>query len=124
VASTIAIKRGIAELICEYSKNAYPNEFGAMLRIRDNVIEDLLFYPKSISGRSSLSVYEWEIPMGLDYDGTVHSHPSSSNLPSRQDVEFFAAHKRVHLIVAYPFGLENIAAYINTGEKIELQFID
>ncbi len=120
---TLKIKKKIVELICEYSANAHPNEFGAMLREIDGIVEDLLFYPKSMSGRGHILIYDWEIPIGLDYDGTVHSHPSQSNLPSKADIEFFAKHKRRHIIICYPYAPKNMAAYDNKGNRIRLEIV-
>lgn len=120
----IKIKKHIADLICEYARNNHPKEFGAMLRIKNGVIVDLLFYPKSISGNSHMLIYDWEIPVGLDYDGTVHSHPSGGGTPSKADLEFFARHKRYHIIVCNPYTHEHMSAYDNRGSRIKLEFVD
>lgn len=120
----LKIDKKIAALICSYSRNYYPNEFGAMLRESEGIVSDIIFYPKSISGRKSISIYDWEIPLGLDYCGTVHSHPSGSNLPSRADLNFFSKHKKHHIIVCRPFSTESMAAYGNDGRKIGIEFVD
>lgn len=120
---TVRIRNEVAGLICECARNAYPNEFGAMLRMENGVISDVLFYPRSITGEESFSVYDWDVPMGLDYCGTVHSHPSGSNRPSREDLDFFSGRKEVHLIIKYPFGREDIAAYGSDGKKMEIIFV-
>jgi proteasome lid subunit RPN8/RPN11 len=51
--------------------------------------------------------------------GSVHSHPSFSNLPSEQDLRFFNKNPGIHLIICHPFKIENIAAYDYQGKKIK-----
>ncbi|MGC8924115.1 MAG: hypothetical protein ACP5KJ_02910 [Candidatus Micrarchaeia archaeon] len=41
------------------------------------------------NGPNGIAIYEWDIPVGLDYCGTVHSHTSSCNLPSAEGMQFF-----------------------------------
>lgn len=120
----IKIKRNVIERIKEFSFNAYPNEFGAMLNCEKEIIDDLIFYPLSSNNQNSFSISEWQIPIGIGSCGSVHSHPSESNSPSQEDLNFFSKRGKVHIIICYPFETENIILYDRNGNVLEFQIIE
>lgn len=121
----IKIKRNVIERIKEFSFNAYPNEFGAMLNCdNENIIDDLIFYPLSNNNENSFSVNEWMVPIGIGSCGSVHSHPSGSNSPSTADLNFFSKRGKIHIIICYPFENENIIFYNYKGEILEFKIIE
>lgn len=120
----IKIKKEVIENIKEFSFNAYPNEFGAMLSCKNNVVEGLIFYPISRNDTHSVSINEWQIPVGLDYCGSVHSHPSGSNSPSSADLNFFSKRGKVHIIICYPYENENVIVYDREGNVLSFEIVE
>jgi len=120
----IKIKRKVLDNIKEFSFNAYPNEFGAMLKCEKNVVNELIFYPISRNDTNSFSINEWQIPVGINSCGSVHSHPSSSNSPSQADLNFFSKRGKYHIIICYPFEDENVILYNYKGEILEFEIIE
>ena len=121
----IKIKRNVIERIKEFSFNAYPNEFGAMLNCdNENIIDDLIFYPLSNNNENSFSVNEWMVPIGIGSCGSVHSHPSGSNSPSTADLNFFSKRGKIHIIICYPFEDENVIFYDKEGNVLSFEIID
>lgn len=121
----IKIKRNVIERIKEFSLNAYPNEFGAMLNCDDdNIIDDLVFYPLSNNDENSFSINEWMVPVGIGSCGSVHSHPSGSNSPSSADLNFFSRKGKVHIIICYPFEDENMIFYDRKGNILSFEIIE
>ncbi|MEF8878798.1 MAG: Mov34/MPN/PAD-1 family protein [Candidatus Thermoplasmatota archaeon] len=120
------ITRRCLNLILENSKDSYPNEFGAMLRVDEknkNIITELVMLPGTLSG-SSHAIFKMHMkPIDFSLVGTVHSHPSSSNHPSRADVEFFRKHGKIHIIAAYPFNKQSWQSYDYNGTPVEIEVI-
>ena len=117
------IRREVLRLALEIAKESYPNEFVALLTGKRGVIEELLFLPFD-AGESSAIIHLEMLPLGYRIYGTVHSHPSPSCKPSRADLDMFAKHGIVHIIVCYPFDCCSCGFYENNGNEIELEIVD
>ena len=120
----IKIKRDVIERIKEFSFNAYPNEFGAMLSCTNEIIDDLIFYPLSSNNQNSFSISEFQIPISMGSCGSVHSHPSSSNSPSNADLNFFSKRGKIHIIICYPFENENVIFYDRNGNVLDFEIVN
>lgn len=118
----IILTKKVAEDICEFAKKSYPLEFIAYLKgekINKNLIINELVYQEFKSSRNS-AFSKTNLPILSGVVGTVHSHPSYSNLPSGTDLKLFTKKFGIHLIISYPFSIRNIQAYNVKGEKILL----
>ncbi|MFH0906031.1 MAG: Mov34/MPN/PAD-1 family protein [archaeon] len=118
------IKSSVINSIIELAKNAYPNEFSALLVCsKDNkVIDDIYILPATQNFKDSSFLRTDLSPMSLSIIGSVHSHPNNSNLPSNADLKFFSS-KDINVIICNPFGISNIAFYNSKGAPVTLDFI-
>ncbi len=118
------IRRNTLKLIMESSKSSYPNEFGAFLRAKHNIIYEIILLPGTISGGRSVLYNLLMKPIDFTIVGSVHSHPSGYPIPSQADIDMFSKTGDIHIIVAYPFSMESWKAYNRDAEEIELKIID
>lgn len=116
------IKKELLLGILESAKEAYPYEFIALLSGEKGVISELIFLP-SISGEESAIVRLDMLPLGVKVYGTVHSHPSPCCEPSEEDFFLFTKFGKVHIIVCYPFTMEDWKCYDSKGEEIEIELV-
>lgn len=116
------IKRELLKGILESAKEAYPYEFIALLTGEKGVITELIFLP-SISGEESAIIRLEMLPLGVKVYGTVHSHPSRCCEPSDEDFFLFTKFGKVHIIVCYPFTMDDWKCYDSKGEEIEIEVI-
>ncbi|MEM0202439.1 MAG: Mov34/MPN/PAD-1 family protein [Archaeoglobaceae archaeon] len=116
------IKRELLMAILESAKETYPYEFIALLSGEKGVISELIFLP-SISGEESAIIRLEMLPLGVKVYGTVHSHPSPCCEPSEEDFFLFTKFGRVHIIVCYPFTMNDWKCYDSKGEEIEIEVV-
>lgn len=119
----VKITRDVVDFFLEASRNLYPDEFLALLRVEKNVISEVIVVPKTTFGKGFSIMEFFHLPVTINYAGSVHSHPSPNNSPSQEDLLFFSKTGTYHLIVAFPFTDDTIAAYNNKGERIALKII-
>ncbi len=122
----VKITPEVMERICHFSKEVYPKEFISLLKGKVDehvlVVDELIFQPFTNTVRSS-SV-RLNLPMVSGSVGSVHSHPSPSNHPSRQDLRFFSKMGGIHLIISNPFRERDIRAYLADGTPIEFSLLE
>ncbi len=117
----VRIKKTALDFILGASRKIYPNEFTALLRGGGDVIEEVLLMPGSMFGEDFASIRFDMKPIDASIIGSVHSHPSPSFRPSKQDLLFFAKAGYLHLVVKYPYrSLADVAAYDLSGSRLEL----
>jgi proteasome lid subunit RPN8/RPN11 len=118
------IKKAMVEFIIEASKDSYPNEFYAKLLQKNGVITEFSII-RTIQGRSHAIPFTYMEPpdIFLETAGTVHSHPSGSNRPSKADLQFFAKMGDTHIIIGYPYNVHTWQAYDRQGNEIELEVV-
>ena len=120
----IQIPRSVLELILHASRSTYPNEFGAMIRGEENRIKEVLLLPGTIQGKKFASFRMNMLPIDSKAIGVVHSHPSGSNHPSRQDLAMFSKVGNVNLIVKAPYqSVDDVAGYDGNGNLQDIQII-
>lgn len=119
-----AIRRHVLELILAASKDQYPQEFGAMLRATNGVIEELILVPGTISGDSHAIFQFHMLPIDMDIIGTIHSHPSPIPYPSAADTHLFEQQGRVHIITGHPFGPNDWNAFDHHSHLVDLEVLD
>lgn len=117
------IKKETLSMIMESAKDTYPNEFAAFLRADRNVIYEIILLPGTISGSRSAVYQLYMKPIDFSIIGTVHSHPSGVTLPSPEDLDLFSKTGRIHIIVGYPFSMNNFSAYDRNGNRVEVEIV-
>ena len=113
----IILSRDMVEFLKGASKNTYPNEFVGLLREKHGIIREILVIPGSKGGKGFAVLHQYMIPIISDSIGSVHSHPSKNNKPSKQDLIFFQKNGKIHIIISYPYEDSNIAVYNINGES-------
>jgi proteasome lid subunit RPN8/RPN11 len=114
--------RDIVEGIKEGSRNVFPNEFIALLRKDKNgVVSELLIFPRTTYGRGFSSLDMGMVPLLSNHCGSVHSHPTPSNRPSKRDLLFFQRLGGIHMIISHPFEDDDIAVYDAQGKRLLLE---
>lgn len=98
----------------------HPKEFLGLLKIDNNVFTEFILPPGAVTSRNTGVFFPGRIPINRDYQGTIHSHPSGTLIPSLQDLNSVFKGNRVHFIVGFPYNLNHIKCYDKNG--IELQF--
>lgn len=118
------IDRGLLEMINEAARDSLPNEFVAMLRAEEGVIEELLLLPGTLQGEDSATLMMHMMPIDYSMVGTVHSHPGYSNRPSREDLELFRRYGYIHIITCLPYDEGSWRAYDGRGRPMQLPIVD
>jgi proteasome lid subunit RPN8/RPN11 len=122
----VIIDKEVIDNIVELAEQTLPKEFIAFLegRISKKVLRvHGLFYQEYIAN-PSYTVYKFNPPVASNFVGSVHSHPGSSNHPSRADLQSFSKKGMIHLIIRMPYRAENIQAYDNQGNMISFEVAD
>lgn len=119
-----AIRKRTLKMILEAGRSSLPNEFGAILKAEEGVINQLWLLPGTESGESVALFKLHMLPVDFSVVGTVHSHPSGSCWPSGADTEFFSRFGYVHIIVCEPFNFRSWACYDGNGDRRELDIVD
>lgn len=118
-----SIRKRILRMIMEASMDSYPNEFGALLRAEDEIIYEIALMPGTVQGDHHTIFMLYNKPIDFSLVGSVHSHPSGVIEPSDADLHMFSNSGPVHIIVGFPYLLENFQAYNRSGRKIEIKVI-
>jgi len=118
------IDRSAVQDIIARAKEAYPNEFGAMLRGIDHIthIEPVM---ENARGRATFmfSLFDRLTQRAVPGEGVVHSHPSGSARPSKADLVMFSRFPGINIIIGYPFKEDSMAAYDRLGNPVVLKVV-
>lgn len=119
------VKKSVLEDVLIACKKLYPREFLALLGSKNGneIIDEFVVLPTDF-GDSFSAVYLNMKPFDRKIIGSVHSHPNSSNKPSPGDLRSFPKYGKIHLIIGYPYNIENIAMYDSFGKRIKFEIID
>ncbi len=117
------ITRKCLRMILEASRDMYPNEFGAFLRVEEGLIDELVMIPGTVMGRRHAIFQTWLLPPNMHVVGTVHSHPSGVYMPSEEDRNLFSNFSGIHIITGYPYTEGTWAAWTNKGERVPLTIV-
>lgn len=122
----VQIDREVIEEIINIAKEAYPNEFMALLegKIHENVlhITGLIFLPAETSNEGAVMQVFMQ-PLTTNSIGSVHSHPGYNASPSDADIHFFSKKGIFHMIIAEPYNRESIISYDSFGNIIDFKVI-
>jgi proteasome lid subunit RPN8/RPN11 len=97
------IRHALLSLLLELGRDSHPNEFVALLRERDGIIEELNMLPGTITGENSASLFFDMMPLDTHLAGSAHSHPNGVLRPSNADIKFFPRSGRFHIIIGCPY---------------------
>ncbi len=117
------LKRSVLDLARAAAASSFPQEFGAMLRLKGNTVVELVLLP-TIQGDAHTILYTHTLPVDRSINGTLHSHPDPHPYPSDADFAFFESKGTIHLILAQPYGPEDWRAYDHTGVPVFLEVVD
>ncbi|HDI23688.1 MAG TPA: hypothetical protein ENF40_00510 [Thermoplasmatales archaeon] len=117
------IDRDCLATILESSRSMHPKEFAGFLRAERDVIREVLLLPGMIHGDRHAIFNLAMLPIDYSVVGTVHSHPSPSNKPSKEDLQMFFKYGKVHIIVAMPYDEDSWRAYDWNGKEIEVEVV-
>ncbi len=119
------IDRVAVEEVIQRAKEAYPNEFGAMLRGIPHIthVEPVM---EGAGNQNSFlfSLYSRFSQRSVEGEGVVHSHPSGSARPSRADLSMFGRFPGINIIIGYPYKDDSMAAYDRLGNRVRLEIVD
>lgn len=107
----------------EASLDSYPKEFGAFLRAEKEVIYEITILPGTIQGDHHTIFQLYNKPIDFSIVGTAHSHPSGVPIPSDADRSMFSNTGPIHIIVGYPYGINNFVAYDRSANPVQLKVI-
>ncbi len=116
----ILVDRGLLEEMLSFARERHPKE--AILMLRGEVkkesitLTDYLFPPFATTDSISASYPIHMLPIDFSIVGTVHSHPSGGLHLSTQDVNHM--YGRFSMLLAYPYGLGDVAAFSKQGERL------
>lgn len=123
-ANVKGIRKRTLRMILAASKSQYPEEFGALLRVEEGVISELVLLPGTVSGERHAIFQFHNMPIDFTIVGTVHSHPSGSCHPSQADLDLFRRFGWMHIITCMPYDRHSWAVYSGTGAPMELEVVD
>ena len=117
------IRQELLSLLLEVGRNSHPNEFVALLREREGIIEEMNMLPGTVAGEDSASLLFEMMPLDTHLAGSAHSHPNGVLRPSDADVHFFPRAGRFHLIIGYPYRTGDWKCFSADGDPCELEVI-
>ncbi len=117
------IARELLDTVLEAGKSSHPDEFAALLRENDGVIDEILLVPGTTSNETSARLFLGNMPLDLSVVGTVHSHPVHDLRFSDEDLHMFGAKGIYNIIVAFPYRRHDWVCYNPKGERITLEVI-
>jgi len=110
------------DFILATCKAVHPHEFGAFLEAENDTIINVIYLPGTDATRRSVSLKTWMMP-NMPHAGSVHSHPSGTPYPSKQDLIFFRSND-VNIIVGNPYTRTSWRAFDRNGNEISLEIVD
>jgi proteasome lid subunit RPN8/RPN11 len=122
----ILVERGLLEEMLSFARDRHPKE--AILLLRGKVkkesitLTDYLFPPFATTDSISASYPIHMLPIDFSIIGTLHSHPSGSLQLSTVDLNHM--YGRFSMLVAYPYGLGDVAIFNKQGERLVIRVTD
>lgn len=117
------IKQDILSLLLRIARDSHPNEFVALLREHEGIIDEVNMLPGTIVREDSASLFYDMMPLDTHVAGSAHSHPGGPIVPSAADLSFFPRTGRYHLIIGYPYRKNDWRCFTADGETCGLDVI-
>jgi len=119
----LGINQDILTLLLRMAQDSHPNEFVALLKERDGLIDEVNMLHGTVVREDSASLFYDMMPLDTHVAGSAHSHPSGPIRPSDADLTFFPRTGRYHLIIGYPYQKNNWRCFTADGKPHELEVI-
>jgi proteasome lid subunit RPN8/RPN11 len=117
------IEREVLETIIESAKAAHPNEFAGALRAEGDTITAVLLVPGTVQGARHAVIRMNRLPVDRSVVGVVHSHPSKTARPSKEDLQLFGKHGHTHIIIHHPYDETTWRTWNHRGEPVQLDVV-
>jgi len=117
------IRQELLSLLLEMGRTSHPNEFVALLRERDGIIEEMNMLPGTVVREDSASLLFDMMPLDTHLAGSAHSHPNGVLHPSNADVNFFPRTGRYHFIIGYPYRGSDWQCFTADGDPLTIEVI-
>lgn len=117
------IRQDLLTLLLQMGRENHPNEFAAIIREQDGIMEELNLLPGTIGREDSASVFYDMMPLDTHVAGSAHSHPNGAIVPSDADLTFFPRTGRYHLIIGYPYRKNDWRCFTADGQPCDLEVI-
>jgi proteasome lid subunit RPN8/RPN11 len=117
------IRQDLLTLLLEMGRENHPNEFVALIRERDGIMDEVNLLPGTIAGEDSASLFYDMMPLDTHLAGSAHSHPNGVLRPSNADVNFFPRTGRFHLIIGYPYRENDWQCFTANGDPCDIEVI-
>ena len=118
------IRRECLDTLRAVGKSQHPNEFVAVLRETDGIIEEFDLAPGTVVTQQSAGFSMSMMPLGIRSAGSAHSHPSGVLSPSNADLQFFGRLGKYHFIFGPPYGKDDWRVFRRDGTPTELEVIE
>ncbi len=120
------MRREVAALLLEISRNIHPREMIVLLHGRRDktgyLVEEVSFPPQSTYGESFSSFNPYLLPIDESFLGVAHSHPSGAPHPSVEDLNNMMGELMV--IVTSPYRNESdIHVLDGEGRRMKLMIV-
>jgi proteasome lid subunit RPN8/RPN11 len=122
----VVIERGLLQELLEFALERHPQEAILLLRGETKkgiiTVTDYLFPPYATTNSVSASYPIHMLPIDFSIVGTAHSHPSGTLQLSPTDMNNM--YGRMSLLIAYPYGEGDVAAFNKQAERLLLTVTD
>ncbi|MFH0863104.1 MAG: Mov34/MPN/PAD-1 family protein [Candidatus Altiarchaeota archaeon] len=119
------ISRNALEFALGVSRELYPREFMGLLRGKGDEIAEIIILPATLWGEGFAEIHGMHVPMDKSIIGSIHSHPSQSNRPSKQDLMEFGRSGNIHLILRHPYhSIRDVACFSTDGGTLDITVWD
>lgn len=117
------IRQDVISLLLQMGRESHPNEFVALLRERDGIVDEVNLLPGTVAGEDSASLFYDMMPLDTHVAGSAHSHPRGAISPSDADLRFFPRTGKYHLIIGYPYREGNWRCFTADGAPHDLEVV-
>lgn len=118
----IIIESSVIEDIINLVRANHPREavsfFNGIIKDKKLIIDRLVYNEFNSDELSATPIFHFP---DKSFYGSVHSHPSGNNRPSRADRHFFAKTGIVNAIISYPYTKNTIRFYDHNGVEINVK---
>jgi proteasome lid subunit RPN8/RPN11 len=117
------IRKELLDLLFQIGRDAHPNEFVAILKETDSIIDEVNLLPGTVAGERSASLLFDMMPLSTHIAGSCHSHPNGDLRPSDADVRFFSRSGCCHIIIGYPYTQRDWRCFLSDGAPYRMEVV-
>jgi proteasome lid subunit RPN8/RPN11 len=117
------IEKEVIDLMIESARAAHPNEFAGALRADGDTITEILLVPGTVQGARHAVLRMNNLPADRSVVGVVHSHPSKTARPSKEDLQLFSQHGHTHIIIHHPYTENTWKCWDHRGDHVRLEVV-